>query len=173
MWDKKISIRLLSSWTSWHLFSMKLLLIKFFLLLIKNYWKLVYVCMHAPIPQPLQFVFCRQCKAAYHEGPCQPVQQTALAPAQQNEQAQQQPNPANIQRAGWIQANERFIQDNTKPCPRCKAPIEKNGQFVCVVSHNYCKVRKFLPGENLYLLRFIAPCCHGQSFIHIINVTLW
>ena len=75
----------------------------------------------------LQFVFCRNCKAAYHEGPCQQVQRTPQVTAQQNEQLQ--PNPANIQRAGWIEANERFIHDNTKPCPRCKAPIEKNGQF--------------------------------------------
>ena len=87
--------------------------------------------------QPLQFVFCRQCKTAYHEGPCQ---QTAIAPAQQNEQAQQ-PNPANVQRAGWIEANERFIQNNTKPCPRCKAPIEKNGQFLCTYTvYNYYSI---------------------------------
>ena len=37
-------------------------------------------------------------------------------------------NPENLQRARWVEANERFIEHNTKPCPRCKVPIEKNGE---------------------------------------------
>ena len=97
-------------------------------------YKIINVCVHCDL-NVLQYVFCRNCKSAYHEGPCQRVQQTAAqAPSQQNGQAQ--PNPANVQRAGWIEANERFIHDNTKPCPRCKAPIEKSGQstYTCTMS---------------------------------------
>ena len=27
-----------------------------------------------------------------------------------------------------MQANEQFIESNTKACPRCRVPIEKNGE---------------------------------------------
>lgn len=36
-------------------------------------------------------------------------------------------NPENLERARWVHASEQFIQSNTKPCPRCRVPIEKNG----------------------------------------------
>ena len=39
-------------------------------------------------------------------------------------------SPENLERARWIEANERFIQSNhnIKPCPKCQVPIEKNGK---------------------------------------------
>ena len=37
-------------------------------------------------------------------------------------------NPENLQRPRWVQASEQFIETNTKPCPRCRVPIEKNGE---------------------------------------------
>ena len=85
--------------------------------------------MYAHTHSQFQFTFCRLCKSAYHDGPCRQVQRPAQEQAQQNGQVQ--PNPAQLQRAGWIEANERFIQDNTniKQCPRCKIPIEKSGEY--------------------------------------------
>ena len=38
-----------------------------------------------------------------------------------------------------ITANERYVNENTKPCPHCKAPIEKNGGS----SHMTCIMCKF------------------------------
>ena len=40
-------------------------------------------------------------------------------------------NPENLERARWVHANEQFIQSNTKPCPRCRVPVEKNGNRLC------------------------------------------
>lgn len=69
------------------------------------------------------FVFCRNCKSAYHEGDCR-----QMAPTTEQGPAFHV-NPENLERARWIEANERFIQNNTniKPCPKCQVPIEKNG----------------------------------------------
>ena len=41
-------------------------------------------------------------------------------------------DPERLQRARWVEANERFVEANTKQCPRCRVPIEKNGVCVCV-----------------------------------------
>ena len=45
-----------------------------------------------------------------------------------------QVDPERLQRARWIEANERYVEGNTKPCPRCRVPVEKNGMWywVCV-----------------------------------------
>ena len=43
-----------------------------------------------------------------------------------------QVNPERLQRARWVEANERYVEANTKNCPRCKVPIEKNGQLINV-----------------------------------------
>ena len=78
-----------------------------------------------PLPHySLQFIFCRVCRRSYHQGPCQrTTPETSLGQAY--------PVDAHhFERAQWIAATERFIQNNTniKPCPRCQAPIEKNGK---------------------------------------------
>jgi len=70
------------------------------------------------------FTFCRNCKEAYHEGPCRRGAPETAQPGGD----QFQVNPENLQRARWVQASEQFIETNTKPCPRCRVPIEKNGE---------------------------------------------
>ena len=70
----------------------------------------------------VQLPFCLGCNTA-HEGPCQPAQQPAkLQPALELKEPP---------RAKITSADERFMEDNTniKPCPRCRDPTEKNGQF--------------------------------------------
>lgn len=67
------------------------------------------------------FTFCRNCKEAYHNGACR------QAPQSTQQGQQYQLDPEALERARWVQANERFIESNTKACPRCRVPIEKNG----------------------------------------------
>ncbi len=58
--------------------------------------------------------------------------------AEQGGQAYQV-DPHRLERARWIEANERFIQTNTniKPCPRCQVPTEKNGEKSGLVMHAF------------------------------------
>uniref|UniRef100_UPI00398EA32F E3 ubiquitin-protein ligase parkin isoform X2 n=1 Tax=Pristiophorus japonicus TaxID=55135 RepID=UPI00398EA32F len=70
-----------------------------------------------------QFVFCRECKEAYHGGECSSFHGTGSAVSQQgyviNEQA--------AQRARWEEASRLAIKETTKRCPKCQVPVEKNG----------------------------------------------
>lgn len=61
-------------------------------------------------------------------------------------------NPENLERARWVHASEQFIQSNTKPCPRCRVPIEKNGKrllfFSCYLSST--KFSRFVTSYSFF-----------------------
>uniref|UniRef100_A0A5F9DAL3 E3 ubiquitin-protein ligase parkin n=2 Tax=Oryctolagus cuniculus TaxID=9986 RepID=A0A5F9DAL3_RABIT len=68
------------------------------------------------------FIFCRDCKDAYHEGECSAPSEASGAGAQAyrvDERA--------AELARWEEASKDTIQKTTKPCPRCHVPVEKNG----------------------------------------------
>ncbi|XP_074189892.1 E3 ubiquitin-protein ligase parkin isoform X2 [Rhinolophus sinicus] len=66
------------------------------------------------------FVFCRDCKEAYHEGECSPLASEAVTQAYRvDEEA--------AERARWEESSKETIKKTTKPCPRCHVPVEKNG----------------------------------------------
>uniref|UniRef100_A0A3Q2H5V8 E3 ubiquitin-protein ligase parkin n=1 Tax=Equus caballus TaxID=9796 RepID=A0A3Q2H5V8_HORSE len=68
------------------------------------------------------FVFCRDCKEAYHEGECNALLEASGAVTQAyrvDERAAEQ--------ARWEEASKETIKKTTKPCPRCHVPVEKNG----------------------------------------------
>ncbi|KAF0884370.1 PRKN ligase, partial [Crocuta crocuta] len=68
------------------------------------------------------FVFCQDCKEAYHEGECSALFEASGAVSQAyrvDEKA--------AERARWEEASKETIKKTTKPCPRCHVPIEKNG----------------------------------------------
>uniref|UniRef100_A0A7N5K3C0 E3 ubiquitin-protein ligase parkin n=1 Tax=Ailuropoda melanoleuca TaxID=9646 RepID=A0A7N5K3C0_AILME len=68
------------------------------------------------------FVFCRDCKEAYHEGECGTLFEASGAATQAyrvDEKAAEQ--------ARWEEASKETIKKTTKPCPRCHVPVEKNG----------------------------------------------
>ncbi|XP_071964471.1 E3 ubiquitin-protein ligase parkin-like [Antedon mediterranea] len=67
------------------------------------------------------FVFCRSCRLSYHDGVCT-----------NNENIPSQVDGylvdlARAERARWDNASRTTIHATTKPCPNCKAPVEKNG----------------------------------------------
>ncbi|XP_054553935.1 E3 ubiquitin-protein ligase parkin isoform X2 [Talpa occidentalis] len=68
------------------------------------------------------FVFCRDCKDAFHAGECSAVSSASGAESQAyrvDEKAAEQ--------ARWEEASKETIRNITKPCPRCRVPVEKNG----------------------------------------------
>ncbi|KAL2792879.1 E3 ubiquitin-protein ligase parkin isoform 2 [Daubentonia madagascariensis] len=68
------------------------------------------------------FVFCRECKEAYHDGDCSTLFEASGTVAQAyriDERAAEQ--------ARWEEASKETIKKTTKPCPRCHVPVEKNG----------------------------------------------
>lgn len=83
------------------------------------------------------FVFCRECKDPYHSGPC--MRHTAVVVNTQQEVAVDQ---AALHRAQWEERETgSYIQQNTKLCPRCKVPVEKNGgcmHMTCRCKFEWC-----------------------------------
>ncbi|XP_053088872.1 E3 ubiquitin-protein ligase parkin isoform X1 [Pangasianodon hypophthalmus] len=88
------------------------------------------------------FVFCRDCKEEYHEGECRQQSTSATGGPMQvchihtgyvvDEDAALQ--------ARWEQASQDTIKETTRPCPKCRVPVEKNGgcmHMVCPRAH--CK----------------------------------
>ncbi|XP_061084126.1 E3 ubiquitin-protein ligase parkin isoform X2 [Conger conger] len=71
----------------------------------------------------MRFVFCRECKESFHEGECQtrspPETGAALQGYVVDEEA--------ALRARWDQASRQAIDETTRPCPKCRVPVEKNG----------------------------------------------
>nr|XP_006638866.2 PREDICTED: E3 ubiquitin-protein ligase parkin isoform X2 [Lepisosteus oculatus] len=69
------------------------------------------------------FVFCRDCKEAYHDGDCRVSllreRDSTLQGYIIDEEAARQ--------ARWEQASQETIEKTTKPCPKCQVPVEKNG----------------------------------------------
>ncbi|KAL4641178.1 E3 ubiquitin-protein ligase parkin [Arapaima gigas] len=82
------------------------------------------------------FVFCRQCKEGFHEGPCQTKPVAGAGAASQGYVVDE----VAAQRARWDQASRETIAETTRLCPRCSVPVEKNGgcmHMVCPIAH--CK----------------------------------
>nr|XP_058145645.1 E3 ubiquitin-protein ligase parkin isoform X6 [Dasypus novemcinctus] len=69
-----------------------------------------------------QFVFCRDCKEAYHEGEC-----SALFEASGTVTQGYRVDEKAAEQARWEEASKETIKKTTKPCPRCHVPVEKNG----------------------------------------------
>ncbi|XP_062851081.1 E3 ubiquitin-protein ligase parkin isoform X2 [Trichomycterus rosablanca] len=69
------------------------------------------------------FVFCRDCKEEYHEGECRQHFAPAAGGAMQGYVVDE--NAA--LRARWEQATKDIINETTRPCPKCRVPVEKNG----------------------------------------------
>ncbi|XP_071075778.1 E3 ubiquitin-protein ligase parkin isoform X3 [Desmodus rotundus] len=66
-------------------------------------------------------VFCRDCKEAAHEGEC-----NALAASAAVTQVYKVDEKA-AEQARWEESSKETIKHTTKPCPRCRVPVEKNG----------------------------------------------
>ena len=67
-------------------------------------------------------------------------------------------NPENLERARWVHANEQFIQSNTKPCPRCRVPVEKNGNRLC---YSFLVIS---PQPNSLIFLFVASYSSSLFF---------
>ncbi|MCI4376634.1 hypothetical protein PGIGA_G00190630 [Pangasianodon gigas] len=82
------------------------------------------------------FVFCRDCKEEYHEGECRQQSTSATGGPMQGYVVDED---AALQ-ARWEQASQDTIKETTRPCPKCRVPVEKNGgcmHMVCPRAH--CK----------------------------------
>ncbi|KAM6915823.1 E3 ubiquitin-protein ligase parkin [Xenentodon cancila] len=69
------------------------------------------------------FVFCRNCRGAYHEGACEAVTPLPTNEAPQGFMVEEEAS----QRGRWEQASLLLIQESTKRCPQCSVPVERNG----------------------------------------------
>ncbi|XP_058508225.1 E3 ubiquitin-protein ligase parkin isoform X2 [Solea solea] len=69
------------------------------------------------------FVFCRDCRGAYHQGACQT--QTAQ-PTDDASQGFVVDEEACL-RGRWDRESLLFIRESTKRCPQCSVPVERNG----------------------------------------------
>ncbi|KAM4729415.1 E3 ubiquitin-protein ligase parkin [Anableps anableps] len=69
------------------------------------------------------FVFCRDCREGYHEGPCEGLVAPPTADASQGFVVGEEAS----QRGRWEQASLLLIQESTKRCPSCQAPVERDG----------------------------------------------
>ncbi|XP_026858319.2 E3 ubiquitin-protein ligase parkin isoform X1 [Electrophorus electricus] len=70
------------------------------------------------------FVFCRDCMEEYHEGECR--RRTAMPAGGAPQQGYVLDEGAAL-RARWEQASLETIDETTRPCPKCRVPVEKNG----------------------------------------------
>lgn len=83
-------------------------------------------------------VFCRDCRGQYHEGQCPDIQNTSSAEGEPpSEQSFPVDGEASL-RSRWDRDSLLFIQESTKPCPQCCAPVQKNGGC----SHMRCTLCK-------------------------------
>ena len=100
-------------------------------------------CGTALLPEPGQqriecaeckFVFCNECRNAYHTGSC------ITAVVQQASQ-EKTPNHFNqyAERASWVAASKRFGRQISKACPRCSAAVDK----IDGCNHMTCSTCKF------------------------------
>ncbi|XP_049621466.1 E3 ubiquitin-protein ligase parkin [Suncus etruscus] len=67
-------------------------------------------------------VFCRDCKEPDHEGDCSTAYEAEGATAQAY-----RVDEVAAEQARWEKASKETIKSTTKPCPRCRVPVEKNG----------------------------------------------
>ncbi|XP_065895371.1 E3 ubiquitin-protein ligase parkin-like isoform X2 [Dysidea avara] len=83
-------------------------------------------------------VFCARCKKAYHSGSC-----NSASSRQQGAQAYNTNrfSAVDAERARWVVANERYIEDNAKRCPRCGVAIQKTegcNHMTCTCKFEFC-----------------------------------
>ncbi|XP_030012055.1 E3 ubiquitin-protein ligase parkin isoform X3 [Sphaeramia orbicularis] len=78
------------------------------------------------------FVFCRDCREEYHEGACLTIQ---APPTGGTTQGFVVDRGASL-RGRWDHASLLLIQNSTKRCPQCSAPVEKDGGCM----HMHCPV---------------------------------
>ncbi|XP_028982795.1 E3 ubiquitin-protein ligase parkin isoform X2 [Betta splendens] len=76
------------------------------------------------------FIFCRECREAYHEGGCL----ATLAPPTDEVSQGFVVEEAASHQGRWDQASLLLIQESTMPCPQCSVPVEKNGAFQVFLS---------------------------------------
>lgn len=104
-------------------------------------------CGNGLLPEPGQrrvqcnecrHTFCAQCRRDFHTGRCDAAPATQQAPQAENTN-RFTPNPRNVQQARWAEANDRYVRENSKPCPHCHSPIEKNGGC----NHMTCAICRF------------------------------
>ncbi|XP_005816481.1 E3 ubiquitin-protein ligase parkin [Xiphophorus maculatus] len=69
------------------------------------------------------FVFCRDCREGFHEGPCEGPAAPPPADACQGFVVEDEAS----QRGRWDRASLQLILESTRRCPRCLVPVERNG----------------------------------------------
>ncbi|XP_038048080.1 E3 ubiquitin-protein ligase parkin-like isoform X2 [Patiria miniata] len=83
-------------------------------------------------------VFCRECRNAYHPGDCDT---TVAQPVTDGGGDAYTVSTERAAQAQWeLSRSRETIRQTTKPCPKCKAPVEKSGgcmHMVCTVQQ--CK----------------------------------
>lgn len=83
-------------------------------------------------------VFCRDCREEYHGGACPDAHAPPTAEGgPPTEQSFPVDSEASL-RSRWDRDSLLFIQESTKPCPQCSAPVQKNGGC----SHMRCTLCK-------------------------------
>ncbi|XP_028279605.1 E3 ubiquitin-protein ligase parkin isoform X2 [Parambassis ranga] len=70
------------------------------------------------------FIFCRDCRGSFHEGPCETVQAPSTPDVPPLGFTVEE--EASL-RGRWEQDSILLIQESTKRCPQCSVPVERNG----------------------------------------------
>ncbi|XP_011173203.1 E3 ubiquitin-protein ligase parkin isoform X1 [Solenopsis invicta] len=71
------------------------------------------------------YVFCRICLQGYHVGECESQMLETSTSVFSSKNYSIDPMKAN--EAKWEEASKKTIQISTKPCPKCRTPIERDG----------------------------------------------
>ncbi len=80
----------------------------------------------------IQAVFCKDCHSAYHQGACNQAVDTRPSTDRRYTVDSNRAEQARWER----QMSENTIQKTTKPCPKCKTPVEKDGKLGFL--YNFC-----------------------------------
>ena len=100
-------------------------------------------CGFGMIPEPGQqriecaeckFVFCSQCRNAYHTGNCVTAE-VQQVPQEENHYCFNR----NAEHASWVVASKRYVRQISKACPQCGAAIDKTDGC----NHMTCSSCKF------------------------------
>ncbi|XP_006819221.1 LOW QUALITY PROTEIN: E3 ubiquitin-protein ligase parkin-like [Saccoglossus kowalevskii] len=69
-----------------------------------------------------KFLFCRHCLLEYHSGECYQQLENPSGGATAGDLI----DPVQAERARWEREARETIRKTTKPCPKCKVPVERN-----------------------------------------------
>uniref|UniRef100_A0A6P7HCG2 RBR-type E3 ubiquitin transferase n=1 Tax=Diabrotica virgifera virgifera TaxID=50390 RepID=A0A6P7HCG2_DIAVI len=72
------------------------------------------------------YVFCRLCLQGYHIGECRPSDMDSSAGG---EGCLYSVDPNRASDARWDEASRVTIKVSTKPCPKCRTPTERDGEY--------------------------------------------